>query len=1025
MGSCAGGCNEQFTTMPIEVCSSKFPDGRCKANSVDDCKFKCESRQNCKDFYFEVTNDGPSGVCTMCRDCKKKESNPSSTAHVLTNCTSNHPVCYCSEGFTGEDCSAELCPNHCGGKGVCTAVGCKCDPGYGGRDCVEKVCSGHGVLAPDGTCTCHVDFKGNLCQTPICPHMNADKPCSGHGECGVGEDNNAKCFCDSGFKGAACDIIRCKGDIECSNHGTCNTQTGECQCHGNFTGSACENFCPNNCNAPSGICDGGRCLCEEGFSGSGCELRMCPNDCGSTRGKCNGKTGACECYPGYVGEACENVTECPRGCMNKGKCVTAPDGRKVCQCDDPAYGYDCATLKCPSTANGVCSNNGICQNGTCYCRDGFVGAACAEAECPGFGNCSGHGTCKAQQCTCDEGYGGYGCETRVCPKNAVGYVCSGHGTCNHGVCTCDTSFSGPACNIECPESCERHGRCVNGPGEPLKCNCSDGWKGPTCSERTCDYNCHYPNGECFFNASSGYDQCACRLGFKGPSCGIKECLMANGFMCNQRGICNTVSGGCSCDEGWEGPACTIQSCLNECSGNGRCREGKCLCDISWSGDDCSVASCPRGSNDVPCSNHGTCNTQTLSCDCFPGFAGDACEEKVCPFNCGGHGECKSGLCTCDEGFTGQGCMEKVCPKNCSGHGFCGANATCTCTGKYVGADCSERSCVQIDCHSGVCNNGECLCPDGYKGEFCEEEMCPNDCGANGTCTAFGCMCDPGFSGSDCSIRTCPSFCGNGTCNKTSGLCRCREGYTGKTCSFKACPQDCNGRGTCVDGTCVCEKLVSFGEACQHLLCPNNCSSHGMCKEGKCSCNEGFQGKDCASKVCPSGCNGNGYCDGKTGECLCKQGWVGFACEEKVCPNECSGHGTCLNTTCTCVNDYHGLDCSIPPCPNDCSNHGVCNTKTGKCNCTGQFKGSDCSVSWDAMTNCTLQSVDYCIAYCYPCYGVSRDNYHKCYTTCNAKCQMGCASKAAMRDSTCDRDMIAEPKCKGDCVSRRCANYTNA
>ena len=107
---------------------------------------------------------------------------------------------------------------------------------------------------------------------------------------------------------------------------------------------------------------------------------------------------------------------------------------------------------------------------------------------------------------------------------------------------------------------------------------------------------------------------------------------------------------------------------------------------------------------------------------------------------------------------------------------------------------------------------------------------------NGSCTALGCVCDASYGGADCSELTCPAYCGNGTCDKATGKCKCRAGYTGATCAFKAGPEDCSGRGTCVDGTCVCEKDVSFGEACQHLFCPRNCSNHGMClEEGKCKC----------------------------------------------------------------------------------------------------------------------------------------------------------------------------------------------
>jgi len=85
-----------------------------------------------------------------------------------------------------------------------------------------------------------------------------------------------------------------------------------------------------------------------------------------------------------------------------------------------------------------CSNKGTCnrQTGTCECLDGYDGAACQRASCPGYPkSCSGHGVCKtirqlAQSdyeniyelwdkdstmgCECDAGFFGADCSLREC-----------------------------------------------------------------------------------------------------------------------------------------------------------------------------------------------------------------------------------------------------------------------------------------------------------------------------------------------------------------------------------------------------------------------------------------------------------------------------------------------------------------------------------------------------------------------------------------------------------------------------------
>jgi hypothetical protein len=46
---------------------------------------------------------------------------------------------------------------------------------------------------------------------------------------------------------------------------------------------------------------------------------------------------------------------------------------------------------------------GVCKSGVCACLNGYSGADCATAPCPGWiggQQCSGHGICKDTVCSC-------------------------------------------------------------------------------------------------------------------------------------------------------------------------------------------------------------------------------------------------------------------------------------------------------------------------------------------------------------------------------------------------------------------------------------------------------------------------------------------------------------------------------------------------------------------------------------------------------------------------------------------------
>jgi hypothetical protein len=185
-------------------------------------------------------------------------------------------------------------------------------------------------------------------------------------------------------------------------------------------------LCENRCSGHGSCVVNQNCLCYENldgkpaWTGADCSLRTCPFDMAwvgevvnannlhpqaecSNRGICDRKSGACSCFPGYEGVACQRFA-CPNDCNQRGTCFpqkllatkadrvynTPWDAMKAvgCVCDAGYRGPDCSLQECPSGTDPLdgygneagrdCSGRGLCDYtaGLCNCFSGFYGTRC-------------------------------------------------------------------------------------------------------------------------------------------------------------------------------------------------------------------------------------------------------------------------------------------------------------------------------------------------------------------------------------------------------------------------------------------------------------------------------------------------------------------------------------------------------------------------------------------------------------------------------------------------------------------------
>ena len=845
-------------------------------------------------------------------------------------------LCLCRGGYCGQNCSVA--------PAVCDSLAC--DPGFYGAGCALLcLCSSHGTCLNgpfgSGACVCSEGWVGSTCATPCEGH--ALPVCGGHGRCRA---DSGACDCDAAWRTLSVDEVcstACPGPSTspCSGHGNC-TADARCECQPGYRGAACDTVCPTD--AEGRLC-GGHGECDAAGA------------CACVAGAATGYWGgdACDaCAAGWWGPECGDV------------CVSGVSTARECICE-PSWARPNCSVQCPLGGPGiVCAGHGVCDSGksgtgACICLAGYAGPACdflcessSEEPCSGHGQCRPDGSCRCQDSVaghwaglacdaCAEDYFGTNCDLR-CPRDAAGADCSGHGHCvSTSACTCYADavqghwegpvcegcapgYYGPACRNECPggscQPCFGHGVCDDGLAGSGACACQSGpdvghWASETCGE--------------------------CAPGYWTPQC-TAECPGGAAEPCRGRGTCSDGvfgTGVCACAAGpatgwWAGEACE------------ECRSG-------YYGPGCALA-CPSDGGGVPCTGQGVCDdgiAGTGDCACDLGYVGRACHIPCPTANgavCNNIGVCTApeGLCNCSNKAVG-GHWGGVACEACAS-GWVGPQCSLLCPTDAAGRVCNNTGkCVyvadeqdSVDPRDGAAGyRAACECRHGYAGTFCNIE-CPGGalrpCSGHGTCSVTGqCEC----WGSNTSGYWTGVDCG-----------RCRSGWSGADCQLQ-CARDptgvpCAGM-PCMEGQCVCT-----GDACGP-----SCNVTGRQCDSF-ACPPGWYGPDCADQCPQAGggtCGGHGSCLAKVygnGRCICALGYAGTACNV-TCPvveaGVCSGHGVCdaRSGGCSCYWGYATADCSLP-CPIDrdkreiCAGHGVCAQgarANGTCACDAGYGAPDC------------------------------------------------------------------------------------
>ncbi|KAL4502619.1 hypothetical protein ABPG73_014376 [Tetrahymena malaccensis] len=894
-------------------------------------------------------------------------------------------VCYCLDGFAGEDCS-KSCPT---------------PQVWDGTQCVLN-CSGSTFLNPDNTCktTCPKAYFKNI----------------------------TKNTCDLCHK--ACSVCTDSSNSSCSE---CNTPFV-------LNGTTCQDpsavvTCDKTCLTCSGSANNQCLTCSDGrFLDANSQCTLCQTPCQNCT---NSATKCMSCITDYTFTSSNNTCSpiCDPSCLtcsspkDPTKCLTCSDGYflssgKCLKCSSPCskcvdsaskclscitnYTFDNSSNSCNPNCDSSCKtcSQPIDSNSCLSCNDGFYldGTKCKACSSP----------CK----TCDS-------SSSKCLSCITNY-------------TYDSTKN--ICNPNCDSSCKNCSKPID-PNSCISCNDGSFLDGNKCTQctspcKTCDissikclsciadYTYDSSNNICNPNCDSSCKTCSkpkdsntclsCNDGFflDGTKCSIcttpcKTCSISSSkcFSCVANYTFDSSKNQCTPDCDTSCKTCSIPKDANQCLS---CNDGAFL-----DGTKCTLCT-------LPCK---TCDTSSTKClSCVANYILDGSNNKCNPTCDSSCKTCSKPIdpnqcLSCNDGFFLDGSKCTVCSSPCK---TCDSTSTkcLSCIANYT-YDSSKNTCSPIcdsSCKSCSKPNDPNSCISCNDGSFLDGSKCS-------ACTSPCKTCDT-------SATKCSSCVTDYTFDSSKNQCNPNCDASCKTCSK---PKDANQCLSCNDGSFLdgnkCSTCTSPCKTCDASATKcSSCVTDYTFDSSKNQCNPNC---DASCKTCSKPKDSN--------QCLsCNDGAFLDGTKCTLCTSPCKTCDTSATKCSSCITDYT-FDSSKNQCnPNCDTSCKTCSKPKDanqclSCNDGAFLDGTKCTLCTSPCKTCDTSSSK-CLS-CIPSYQLDNSS-NKCNPTCDSTCKtcskpidanqcLSCNDGFFLDGSKCT---VCSSPCKTcDSTSTKClscvANYT--